>query len=205
MSARSLKRLIPAVAVVAAVLAAAPFALAANGLETAIFAGGCFWTIEKDFNHIPGVVSATSGFDGGTSRHPSYADVAAGKTDYVEAVRVTFDPSKVSYTQLVEDYWRMIDPLDAGGQACDRGASYRSVIFVGSPEQRRVAEASKAALQSGRFSGQVVTAIRDATPFASAGEEQQHFASRHSIEYNRYTVACRRDARLKIIWGGLPR
>ncbi len=199
-----LKRLLPLAAAAVGALALAPVALASNGMETAIFGGGCFWTIERDFERIPGVVTVTSGFDGGTTRSPSYEAVAGGKTGHVEAVRVVYDPRKVTYAQLVDHFWHMINPMDDAGQACDRGPEYQAAIFVSSPEQRRIAEESKAALNAGRFQGHVVTRIRDATPFFAASDYHQHFARKYAAEYQKYSAACGRDRILVKIWGSAP-
>jgi peptide-methionine (S)-S-oxide reductase len=200
----ALKRLLPLGALVAGGLAIAPFALAAGGLQTAVFAGGCFWTMEHDFETVPGVVSAVSGYTGGREQHPTYEQVSSETTGHVESVRVTFDPSRVSYAALVEDYWRFIDPTDGGGQACDRGASYHSAIFVAGAAQRQVADASKARLQT-KLRGRVVTPVRDASTFWPAESYHQQYASNHPMEYRAYRVGCGRDVRLKELWGVVPR
>ena len=176
-------------------------ALAAGRLETAIFAGGCFWTMEHGLETIPGVVSAVSGYTGGPERNPSYEDVSSERTPHVEAVKVAFDPAKISYAQLVDRYWRLIDPTDTGGQACDRGDSYHSAIFVGSPEQRKIAEASRAAIDSGPRKGHIYTPVRDATAFWPAEDYHQHFTVKNPLRYEAYRVGCGRDAILKRIWG----
>jgi methionine-S-sulfoxide reductase len=199
-----LKRFAPLAALVMAAAVAVPAAFAANGLQTAIFAGGCFWTIERDFEQIPGVVNATSGFTGGAKAHPTYAEVSTETTGHMESVRVTFDPKRVTYAQLVDHYWRFIDPTDAGGQACDRGPSYHPAIFVNSPEQRRVAEASKAALEKGKLRGHIIVPIKDAMPFYAAEDYHQKYAQKHPMDYHMYRVGCGRDEILKRIWGSAP-
>ena len=180
---------------------AAP-ALARGPLQVAVFAGGCFWTMEHGLESIPGVVSAVSGYTGGREPHPSYEDVSSERTGHVEAVRVTFDPSRISYAQLVDRYWRLIDPTDNGGQACDRGPSYHPAVFVNSPEQRQIAEASKAAIDTGKLRGHIVVPIRDATPFWPAEEYHQHFTQKQPLRYQAYRVGCGRDESLRQIWGG---
>ena len=191
---------------IAAALAAACLSLAAaplgqRKLETAIFAGGCFWTMEHGLETLPGVVKAVSGFTGGHVANPSYADVTTETTGHVEAVEVTYDPSQISYRQLVDHYWRLIDPTDDGGQACDRGPSYHSAIFVASDEQKRDALASLAAINSGKLKGHIVTPIRPAVTFWPAEGYHQHFAERNPARYGLYRVGCGRDRILATIWG----
>ena len=180
---------------------AAP-AMARGPLQVAIFAGGCFWTMEHGLETIPGVVDAVSGYTGGREPHPTYDEVSSERTGHVEAVRVTFDPSKITYAQLVDRYWRLIDPTDSDGQACDHGPSYHAAIFVNSPEQRRIAEASRAAIDTGRLRGHIVIPIRDATAFWPAEEYHQHFTQKEPMRYQAYRVGCGRDALLQQIWGG---
>ncbi|MDR3507971.1 MAG: peptide-methionine (S)-S-oxide reductase MsrA [Caulobacteraceae bacterium] len=176
-------------------------ALAGPHLETAIFAGGCFWSMQHDLAPIPGVVDTQVGYTGGRVSHPTYQQVSSETTGHLEAVKVTFDPAKLTYAQLVEHYWRRIDPTDGGGAFCDRGASYHSAIFVNSPEQRRIAEASRTALTNGRFKGHMVTEIRDAVTFWPAEDYHQHYADKNPGYYNRYRIGCGKDARLQAIWG----
>jgi peptide-methionine (S)-S-oxide reductase len=176
-------------------------ALAASRLQTAVFAGGCFWTMEHGLESIPGVLSAVSGYTGGPERNPTYEQVSSESTHHVEAVLVTFDPAKISYAQLVGRYWRLIDPTDGGGQACDRGPSYHAAVFVNSPEQRRIAEASKAAIDNGPRKGRIVIPIRNAATFWPAEEYHQHFTLKNPAHYAAYRFGCGRDAFLKKIWG----
>ncbi len=180
-------------------VAAAP---AATRTETAVFAGGCFWTMEKGLEHVPGVVSAVSGYTGGHTAHPTYADVNTEATGHLEAVKVTFDPSKVSYRKLVDAYWRMIDPTEDDGQVCDIAPSYHPVVFVASPEQRREAEASKAAIDSGKLKGRIVVPIRDAAPFWPAEGYHQQYAQKNPLQYAAYAIGCGRDRRLREVWAG---
>ena len=175
-------------------------ALAAGGLARADFAGGCYWTIERDFEHVPGVVRAVSGFEGGTTPRPTYED----HTGYLETVQVYYDPSKITYRQLVDHYWRFIDPTDDRGQACDRGPTYRSAIFVATPRERADAEASKAAIDQGKLKGRIAVRILPQSQFWRGPEDHQGYARKHSIEYNTYRVGCGRDTLLRQIWGSAP-
>ncbi len=194
-----LKSIAPALVVIAMCLESAP--AVAAGREIAVFGGGCFWTIQKDFERIPGVMAVRAGYAGGTKTNPTFNEIHSTAGDgYVEAVQVSFDPAKVSYAQLVDDYWRMIDPFDAAGQACDRGPAYRSIVFVSSAEQRKAAEASKAQMNA-RFQGKIVVAVTDATRFVSAPQDQQDFAKVHAASYEQYSAGCGRDKRLANIWG----
>ena len=181
-----------------------PFAGAASAqprLETAIFAGGCFWCTEADFEKVPGVVSAVSGYTGGAEPNPTYEQVVAKRTGHIEAVRVTYDPAKVTYGALVTHFWRTVDPTDGGGQFCDRGPSYRTAIFVATPAQRRAAEASRAAAQK-RLKKPIVTEIRPAARFWPAEGYHQDYAKKNPLRYNVYRQGCGRDARLRSLWGG---
>jgi peptide-methionine (S)-S-oxide reductase len=186
-------------AVVAAGILLTAFA-APPKLETAIYAGGCFWTVEHGLEEIPGVTSAVSGYTGGRTSKPTYDDVNTETTGHLEAVKVTYDPAKISYAQLTDKFWRMIDPTQADGQACDRAPSYHSAIFVGSAEQRRIAEQQKAALNKTRFNGRVVTEIRAAAPFWPAEDYHQGFARKNPQRYAAYRAGCGRDRILKVVW-----
>jgi len=172
------------------------------GTAVAIFAGGCFWCMEGPFDALEGVVSTTSGFTGGSVADPSYEQVVRGGTGHVEAVQVIYRPAQLSYERLLEVFWRNVDPLDATGQFCDRGPSYRSTIFVRDAEQRRLAEASKQALErSGRLDAPVVTEIRDAAPFYPAEDYHQDYYRKNPIRYRFYRTGCGRDRRLEELWG----
>jgi peptide-methionine (S)-S-oxide reductase len=190
-------------ALVAAVLAAASSSAfaAPPKLESAVFAGGCFWTVEHDFELLPGVVKAEAGYSGGREPNPTYDEVSSERTGHLESVRVTWDPTKTSYAVLVNRFWRMIDPTDAEGQVCDHGPSYHSAIFVASPQQRAAAEASKAEIDRWALKGRIVTQIRPAMTFWRAEDYHQHFAVNHPDRYGAYRVGCGRDAVLKRIWG----
>lgn len=191
---------------VIAVLAAATAAISqtASGQAVATFGSGCFWCTESDFDKVAGVLDTTSGFMGGTLPNPSYDIVVSGKTGYVEVVRVTYDPNKVTYKQLLDVYWRNVDPFDANGQFCDKGSHYRPVIFTHSQEQRKLAQESKEAAAktlAAKFKFPVVVSIEDAMPFWAAEAYHQDFYKKNPGHYNRYRIGCGRDARLKQIWG----
>ncbi|MGH8435878.1 MAG: peptide-methionine (S)-S-oxide reductase MsrA [Pseudomonas sp.] len=167
-----------------------------------VFAGGCFWCTESDFDKVPGVLSTTSGYIGGTVANPTYEQVSSGTTGHLEAVQVRFDPSKTNYTKLLEAYWPSIDPLTPNQQFCDQGSQYRSAIFYNSPQQQQLAEASKAALvASGRFSQPIVTEILPATTFYPAEEYHQDYYSKNPLRYSYYRSRCGRDDRLAELWG----
>jgi len=173
-----------------------------RGQERATFAGGCFWSMEEPFDKIPGVVSTTTGFAGGRIANPTYEQVAAGGTGHAEVVQVVFDPEKVSYGRLLEVFWRNIDPLDAGGQFCDRGSPYRTAIFYESKAQREAAIASKERIE--RSSGlreSIATEVAPLRAFYPAGEEHQDYYIRNIRPYWSYRTGCGRDRRLKEIWG----
>jgi peptide-methionine (S)-S-oxide reductase len=168
----------------------------------ATFAGGCFWCTEADFDKIPGVISTTSGYIGGTVINPTYEQVSAGKTGHVEAVQVRFDPAKTNFAKLLAAYWPTIDPLTPNRQFCDTGSQYRSVIFYHNADQQQQAEASKAGLvSSGRFTQPIVTELLPATAFYPAEEYHQDFHTKNPIRYKYYRYSCGRDARLKQVWG----
>jgi peptide-methionine (S)-S-oxide reductase len=195
-----MKRILALFAALALSLAA-PAAFAAT--ETAIFAGGCFWSMQHDMEHIPGVVSTEVGYSGGHVAHPTYEQVGTETTGHLESIKVTFDPTKITYAALVQRYWHAIDPTDAGGAFCDRGLSYHSAIFVNSPEQRRIADASLVELEQGPLKGRIVTAIRDATAFWPAEDYHQHYSDKNPFEYGVYRTGCGKDRVLHQIWGGL--
>jgi peptide methionine sulfoxide reductase msrA/msrB len=170
---------------------------------TALFAGGCFWSMQKAFDEVPGVVRTTVGFAGGASASQvSYEKVSTGRTGYAETVKVEYDPERIGYDSLLQVYWHHIDPLTVNQAFCDRGPQYRSIIFYGNAEQKRLAEASKTALDhSGRFKTPVVTAIERATAFQPAEAYHQEFYKKYPDRYERYRIGCRRDQRLAELWG----
>ena len=176
--------------------------LAGDMREVAIFAGGCFWCMEGPFDELPGVVETTSGYTGGEEVDPTYEEVSSGRTGHAEAVRVIYDPSEVSYQELLDVYWVNTDPTTADRQFCDRGSQYRPAIYTVNPEQKRLAEASKRAIEeSGRLPGPVVTEIVPAGPFYPAEAYHQDFYEKNPIRYRTYRLGCGRDARLRELWG----
>jgi len=174
----------------------------AGRLEQATFAGGCFWCMEPPFEKLPGVVSVTAGYTGGTKKNPTYEEVSSGRTGHAEAVEVVYDPSKVAYEQLLEVFWRNIDPTQAYGQFADRGTQYRTAIFYHAEEQKRLAEASKDQLeQSGKFDKPIVTEIAPASTFYPAEEYHQDYYKKHSIHYKLYRAGSGREGFLRTVWG----
>jgi len=168
---------------------------------SAVFAGGCFWCLEADFEKLPGVIAVESGYSGGDLANPSYEQVSAGGTGHAESVRVSYDPARVSYRQLLDYFWRHIDPTVADRQFCDVGSQYRSVIFVADEEERRAAQASRdALLRSGRFTT-IRTEIRAAGPFHVAEEYHQDYYRKNPLRYAYYRYACGRDERVHELWG----
>ena len=168
----------------------------------AIFAGGCFWCVEADFDKVPGVLATTSGYIGGHVANPTYPQVSAKGTGHAEAVEVVFDPSRISYEQLLERYWRMIDPTTRDRQFCDVGSPYRTAIFALDAAQLRAAQASRAALDGSKpFPEPNVTQIVPAGPFYAAEEYHQDYYRKNPIRYRYYRAGCGRDARLEQLWG----
>jgi peptide-methionine (S)-S-oxide reductase len=180
---------------------AAPAAMPA-GSAKATFAGGCFWCVESDFDKVPGVLSTTSGYTGGTVANPSYEQVSAKHTGHAEAVEIVFDPKQVSYAQLVEHFWRTIDPTTVDRQFCDVGSPYRTAIFVHDAEQMRVVRDSLAALEKSKpFKEPIVTQVVMAGPFYAAEDYHQDYYKKNPVRYNYYRAGCGRDARLAQLWG----
>ena len=168
--------------------------------ESAIFAGGCFWCVEEAFDAVPGVVATTSGYTGGTVANPTYREVSAGDTGHFEAVKVDYDAARVSYDQLLETFWRNIDPFDPAGQFCDKGSSYRSGIFVATEAERAAAEATKAAVAE-RFDMPVAAEILPEQAFYPAEDYHQNYYQTNSARYKYYKWGCGRAQRLEEIWG----
>ena len=176
-----------------------------DGEAVATFAGGCFWCMEPPYDKLDGVLATISGYAGGTTVDPTYREVSSGGTGHAEVVQITYDPARVTYEQLLEMFWHNVDPLDAGGQFCDRGSQYRTGIFVHDKEQRRLAEASKQALtESGRFEQPIVTEIVEAGPFYPAEDYHQDYYEKNPIRYKFYRWNCGRDQRLAQLWGEGP-
>jgi len=181
-----------------AALASALFATAAVAAptRTAVFAGGCFWSMEKAFEAAPGVVGAVSGYSGGTSRNPTYEN----HTGHLESVRVTYDPARISYAQLVDYFYHHIDPTDPTGQICDKGPSYRTAVFVSDAAERQVAEAERAKVEK-QLGAKVTVVTRNAAPFWLAEAYHQDFARKNPIRYEQYRIGCGRDRVLRVVWG----
>ena len=171
--------------------------------RSATFAGGCFWCMEPPFDKLDGVISTTSGYAGGHVPNPTYKQVSAGSTGHAEVVQVVYDPEKISYRELLNVFWRNVDPLDSSGQFCDRGNQYRTAVFYHDEEQLRLAEQSKAAFErSGRFSRSVATEIVPLNGnFYSAEEYHQDYYIKNPLRYKYYRTACGRDRRLEQLWG----
>jgi peptide-methionine (S)-S-oxide reductase len=168
----------------------------------AIFAGGCFWSMERPFDELPGVLSVTVGYTGGHTRNPTYEQVSSGGTGHAESVKVEYDPAKVDYATLLQAYWHNIDPLTPDAEFCDHGTQYRSAIFYLDDGQKRQAEQSKQALDaSGRFKTPIVTQIVPASQFYPAEEYHQHYSRKNPVNYQLYRQGCGRDQRLKELWG----
>lgn len=166
--------------------------------RTAIFAGGCFWCVESDFDHVEGVLSTTSGYIGGASDHPTYEDhTAAG---HREAVRVEFDDAKVTYEKLLDVFWRSVDPTDGGGQFCDRGHSYTTAIYTLDNDQMTAAQQSKARIAD-LLKQPIVTEIVAAPAFWPAEAYHQDYYRKNPLRYKYYRYACGRDARIQAVWG----
>ena len=183
----------------AGALAAAP--LPAH-LARATFAGGCFWCVEADFDKVRGVVSTTSGYIGGTVPNPGYPAVSTGRTGHAEAVEIVFDPAVVSYSDLVNHFWRTIDPTVKDRQFCDTGTPYRTAIFAHGPEQLKIAAESRAALEKTKpFAAPIVTEVVAAGPFYAAEAYHQDYYTKNPVRYRYYRTSCGRDARLAELWG----
>jgi peptide-methionine (S)-S-oxide reductase len=180
----------------------AEIAMAADNLEKATFAGGCFWCMEPAFDKIPGVVSVTAGYTGGHKKDPTYEEVSAGGTGHAESVEVIYDPSKVTYEELLTVFWHTIDPTTKDRQFCDSGHQYRSAIFYHNEEQHRLALLSKERLEKTKtFKEPIVTEIVKSSEFYPAEEYHQHYYQKNPIRYKFYRYRCGRDQRLKELWG----
>lgn len=173
-----------------------------SGVETAVFAGGCFWCEETAFEGKPGVISVISGYTGGQTQNPTYEEVSSGRTGHAESVQVTFDPKKTTYAELLKIFWVNTDPTDSGGQFCDRGNQYRSEIFYANETQKRLAEQSKQdVIRTKKFSEPIVTPITQVKQFYPAEEYHQDFYKKNPIRYESYRIGCGRDRRLQELWG----
>jgi len=172
----------------------------------ATFAGGCFWCMQPAFDAVPGVISTTVGYTGGHTKDPSYHEVGSGTTGHAESIEVVYDPQKVSYTKLLDVFWRNVDPTDGSGQFCDRGDQYRSEIFYRDGEQQRLAEQSKKEVAKAlRVPGPIVTPIVAATQFYAAEDYHQSYYRKNPLRYRYYRHGCGRDQRLEEVWGEAPK
>ena len=170
--------------------------------QQAVFAGGCFWCLEHDLEVLPGVISAESGYSGGSTANPTYQQVSSGRTGHAESVLVRFDPDRISYATLLRAFWRNVDPFDGEGQFCDRGSSYRPVIFTGSADQLEQAnDSARLAGQELGTSEGLAVAIEPLKSFWPAEDYHQDYAERQALTYNFYRWRCGRDARLDAVWG----
>ncbi|GHA15955.1 peptide methionine sulfoxide reductase MsrA [Arenicella chitinivorans] len=175
----------------------------AKTTQTAIFAGGCFWCIEADFEKLDGVIEVESGYTGGSAKTANYKAVSRTETGHYEAVEVHYNPREISYAQLVDYFWRHIDPTDAHGQFCDKGSSYRSAIFYANDEQREIAMKSLLELQASKpFAADIVTPILPTKPFYLAETYHQDYYKKNPIRYRYYRNGCGRDQRVAELWGG---
>ena len=172
--------------------------------QQAVFAGGCFWCLEHDLEVLPGVISAESGYSGGSTANPSYQQVSSGRTGHAESVLVRFDPDRISYPTLLRAFWRNVDPFDGEGQFCDRGSSYRPVIFTGSADQlEQASESARLAAQELATAEPLAVTIEPLKRFWPAEDYHQDYAERQALTYNFYRWRCGRDARLDAVWGCL--
>jgi peptide-methionine (S)-S-oxide reductase len=177
-------------------------ATASSNLSKAYFAGGCFWCMEEAFEKVEGVLSATSGYMGGTVANPSYEEVSAGRTGHAESVEVVYDPARVSYQKLLDAFWHNVDPITPNAQFCDHGSQYRSAIFFQTDEEKRESDISKQAIeQSKRFTEPIVTQIVMASQFYPAEEYHQDFYKKNPVRYKFYKYNCGRAKRLEELWG----
>lgn len=199
----SLRAILPVAAVAAMIAITVSVNVTAAGkTETATFGSGCFWCTESDFDKVPGVLTTISGFMGGQVKNPTYRQVTSGRTGHTEVVQITYDPTKVTYSELVEYYWRHVDPFDKTGQFCDRGSQYRPAIFTHSEAQATTAKKSRSAIdKSGKFDKKIVVEITPASEFTVADKYHQNFYKKNPAHYWRYRIACRRDLRIQKIWG----
>jgi peptide-methionine (S)-S-oxide reductase len=195
-----MKKLAPvfACALGLALLAAAP-AFTAARYATAVFAGGCFWSMQHDMEHMPGIVSTEVGYSGGHVANPTYEQVSTETTGHYESIKVTYDPAKLSYAQLVANYLRITDPTDGGGAFCDRGPSYRPAIFVANAEQRKAAEQAIARAQT-HLTKKIVTKVLPLGPFYPAETYHQHYADKNPEYYANYRAGCGKDRVIKAVW-----
>jgi len=176
--------------------------LAAKDFETAILAGGCFWCIEADYEKLDGIKDVVSGYTGGVIKNPTYKQVSSGSTQHIEAVKITYDPAKISYAQILDYFWRHIDPTRDDGQFCDRGNQYRPAIFYQDATQKKLAfESEKIINKIKPFKAELKVLIKPATEFYLAEEYHQDYYKKNSLRYRYYRFSCGRDARIEELWG----
>jgi len=185
----------------ALMLAATTLTVSAQQTATAIFAGGCFWCVEADFDKVAGVLSTTSGYIGGSVKNPTYAQVSAGGTGHAEAVKIVYDPAKVTYAKLLDVFWRNVDPLAKDKQFCDSGDQYRTAIFYADDAQKKLAEETRKQVEAKFAPRPVYTQIVQAGPFYDAEDYHQDYYKKNPIRYAYYRHGCGRDARIKEVWG----
>jgi len=195
-----MRRLLFSLIAVAAIAGAAAAQPAVPERAVATFAGGCFWCVESDFDHVPGVLETISGYTGGKVANPTYSQVSAGGTGHAESVEVVYDPRKVSFAQLLDYFWHHVDPTVKDQQFCDHGNQYRTAIFVHNDEERKLAEASKKKVEA-ELKKPIYTEIAAAGPFYAAEEYHQDFYKKNPTKYKFYRWNCGRDQRLEQIWG----
>jgi peptide-methionine (S)-S-oxide reductase len=175
---------------------------AAQNTQTAVFAGGCFWCVESDFDKVPGVISTTSGYTGGKTTNPTYDQISSKDTGHAEVVKIVFDPSKVSYAKLLDVFWHSIDPTTKNAQFCDVGSPYRTAIFAQDAAQLEAAKKSLADLEKTKpFKEPIVTEINPVSVFYVAEDYHQDYYLKNPVRYKYYRTSCGRDARLKQLWG----
>ena len=197
------KKCVAVIVLAAAFPAAAHAPAPATVTAKATFAGGCFWCVQSDFDKVPGVIKTTSGYSGGVTINPTYAEVGSGRTGHAESVEVVYDPAKVTYGQLLDAFWHNIDPLVKDRQFCDVGNEYRTAIFVHDDEQRRLADESKKRIEA-QLKAPVYTEIVSAGPFYPAEDYHQNYYVKNPVRYKFYRWNCARDQRLEQIWGKKP-
>ena len=196
MIAKSICAALTAAFLAVLVLAFGGYETRAEATKTAIFAGGCFWCVEAAFDEVDGVTETISGYAGGTKPKPNYGD----HEGYYEAVKVTYDPAKVTYAALLDHFWRNIDPFDPNGQFCDKGSAYHAAVFVGDDEEKRLAETTKEEIAK-RFNKPVVTEIKPVTTFTAAEDYHQDYHNQNPVSYKYYKYGCGRAQQLEEIWG----
>lgn len=193
--------IVATLAIVLGFIAGAAMAEEAAEKKSVVFAGGCFWCVESDFDKLDGVLETVSGYTGGTVPDPTYRQVVFGNTGHYEAVRITYDPQKLTYRTLVDYFLRHVDPTDDGGQFCDRGHSYKTAIFVENDEQRADAKAALAAADE-VIEAPIVTPILGSGPFYVAEDYHQDYYLKNPLRYRAYRLSCGRDNRVKQVWAG---